>query len=122
MYSKYDSFKWPSLAVCCVILFYFVILNSKVSFKRDHCKYYQLRKYKHFNSCISPKDPTTHPNDRRNQNNHILGGIDSSSRNICNNVNSNNCEKKLTALLLKLQQPTTTGASTYITTTMTTKT
>ena len=85
---------WPFevaiLACFCEIVFvHFSMPNFKGRRKRGHRRCYQSTKYKFSSSC-TPPTTTTHPNDNINQNNHMCGDIDISSRIRCNNINSNN--------------------------------
>ena len=49
----------------------------------------------HIYISLQPPQPPTYPNNNRNQNNHIFGDIDRSSRNIFNNININNYAKNV---------------------------
>ena len=66
--------------------------NFKGRCKQGYRKYYKSRKYKHSKSYILTTSTTINQtNDNRNQKNNICDEIDSISRNICNDINSNNC-------------------------------
>ena len=76
-----------------------MLIFSKQKFKgickQGYRKYYKSSKYKYLKSYISPTTTITQINDNRNQTNHICGDIDGSFRNICNDINSNNCAQNI---------------------------
>ena len=67
----------------------------KRSRKRGYCKSYQPIKYKSRKSYISPTTTTTQPNNNINIDNRICGEIEISYRNICDDINSNNCAQNI---------------------------
>ena len=91
---------WPfTVALLSILLFFvhFSLFKFKVSHKGGQFKCYQLMKYQRCKSYIPPTTITVfEPSDNRNQNNPIVGNINSSYRYICNNIDSDSFDKNIT--------------------------